>query len=567
VFHIPYVLELQNEPAFKDDPFYSSLKNFASIVWPIIRSLSTEANIYYVFGTAHFLSRFAAFAALIFLLRINGTTDLLSIAVCLGAISCTPWFQGDTTLGDHGMFIDHFTHSEATWPFIFLSLGFLQLRRRTESGMMIGVTFLINSFIGIWMGFVSAISMLFDRQQLSLKVLVKMFMAFIVTASPVILWIAFAINGSDSEVSFSYIEYIRKYFPQHFLIEAADKRSIVRLVALFICGFLATRYVGNKTFWVGVQIGCLALFTIGTFLPYVWNNRFVFNLHLLRSDGLQQAIAIILTSVASVKLLLRHGCPRCQMLGVVLLSSIVTMTFQKSSIELLIALMALTVGNLCLEGSHDVLNLPRTFMKSPRNVSGLLMWGVIFLYGGFLVYLLTESRGAGIFVRCCLIIVAYSMVVFRMRIAYTYSNVLLVLCLAIGLVASASQIKSRIDSNRTIDDAKQEWTELVEWVRSSDVRGTFLVPIHGASYDFQFRARRPIWVDWKQGAAVMWSPPFHAQWSRRLREVSALQTPEELVAYARENSIRNVLIKTDTGKCPLSSSLRKHTRHYVVCEI
>ena len=38
IFHIPIVLKLFDLGEFSKDPFYQSLRNFTSIVWPVFRS-------------------------------------------------------------------------------------------------------------------------------------------------------------------------------------------------------------------------------------------------------------------------------------------------------------------------------------------------------------------------------------------------------------------------------------------------------------------------------------------------------------------------------------------------
>ena len=55
-------------------------------------------------------------------------------------------------------------------------------------------------------------------------------------------------------------------------------------------------------------------------------------------------------------------------------------------------------------------------------------------------------------------------------------------------------------------------------------------------------ARRPAWVDWRQGAAVHWLPDFYPLWHQRLAEVTALKDVAAKLAYARANAIPYVIL-------------------------
>ncbi|MEJ1978051.1 MAG: hypothetical protein WDN49_20000 [Acetobacteraceae bacterium] len=56
-------------------------------------------------------------------------------------------------------------------------------------------------------------------------------------------------------------------------------------------------------------------------------------------------------------------------------------------------------------------------------------------------------------------------------------------------------------------------------------------------------ARRPLWYDWKEGAAVMWTPHYYQEWSKRRSEVIGLQTVDAVLAYACAKGI-DYLVET-----------------------
>ena len=86
-----------------------------------------------------------------------------------------------------------------------------------------------------------------------------------------------------------------------------------------------------------------------------------------------------------------------------------------------------------------------------------------------------------------------------------------------------------------------EWADLKLWVRNNtEQRAVFLVPL--TLEDFRIGAQRRIWVDWKEGARVMWAPWTYAEWRERYTEVSALRTVTEMAEYARHRGIDAIVI-------------------------
>jgi hypothetical protein len=118
----------------------------------------------------------------------------------------------------------------------------------------------------------------------------------------------------------------------------------------------------------------------------------------------------------------------------------------------------------------------------------------------------------------------------------------------------------------TINNAKaegwiDEWTRLGQWARSStSTDAEFLIPtwyfrgqesrvIAGSPEDiavlnapgFEAEAERRVWVDFRDGAAVMWSPSYYQEWYNRVEQVNSLRSYEEQLAYARTNGISYVV--------------------------
>ncbi len=503
VFHIPYVLGLAQMPEFMGDAFYLSLNKFTSIVWPVVRLVSTEENVEQVFFTAQFASRIAAFIGLIVLVRTLGLVQWVGVALLSVAVALSPWMQLVSVVGGHGMLIPYFTHSEVTWPFIFILLAFLLRQQVVYAAATCGILFCINAFVGLWMLWVVFVWGLLRHPALPFKHWGQATLAFTMLALPVVIWIAASIS-SDAAVAFDYRDYIRFYYLEHFLIEAATASALLTLASLLACAWLAALSFKESQALKHILLGLVLLLLVGAFLPYVLNQRFVFNLHLLRAAGVLQALAVVLVGCASVLRLLRHGNALLQLLGGA-------------------ALVLLAVGPVSLGSALLLL--------------GMLTWAW-----------LLESRSRQ-----------------GLRYGSLYLDWLPALALGGLLIVAGFQLHNRKPQHSPlVHDA--EWVAIASWVRQSDLHGVFLLPIQepNSAY-FQLLARRRVWVEHKQGAAVMWQPSFYVQWRRRLEEVQALASPEATLAYARQHGIAYLLLNNSNGVCPSGALALQAWAQHVLC--
>jgi hypothetical protein len=54
---------------------------------------------------------------------------------------------------------------------------------------------------------------------------------------------------------------------------------------------------------------------------------------------------------------------------------------------------------------------------------------------------------------------------------------------------------------------------------------------------FESISHRSVWIDFRDGAAAMWSPSYYPLWHRRIAEINALTSYQEKLAYAKANNI------------------------------
>jgi hypothetical protein len=71
------------------------------------------------------------------------------------------------------------------------------------------------------------------------------------------------------------------------------------------------------------------------------------------------------------------------------------------------------------------------------------------------------------------------------------------------------------------------------WARTHSAPGSLFLPL--GIDGFSTLSRRPVWVDWKVGAVVMWAPNLHATWSSRHAELKRVRSiPDGLDLARRE---------------------------------
>ena len=112
---------------------------------------------------------------------------------------------------------------------------------------------------------------------------------------------------------------------------------------------------------------------------------------------------------------------------------------------------------------------------------------------------------------------------------------------------------------------------MTKWVKESRLVGPFLFPVDDSYRDtfneFQLQTQRTVWVDWKQGAAVMWMSSFYWQWMPRFLEVKSLKTEGDFVNYAIKNKIPNIVFPLDVGDCRGGTKEVFKNAKYVICSV
>lgn len=509
VFHIPYVLRFIDRPEFAGDPFVLSLQNFTTAVWPIIRALTDLFDARLVFLTAHVLVRFASVYTLILLTRSAGL-GLWGATISAALVSISMALMDASPVGRHEMFITYFTHSVVTWPFIFLFFRSLLHSGFRSASLALALIFDINAFVGFWMLAVAVFQRGREFWMSSARIRIQSIAIFAVAVAPVAIWILSSVTHTGAVTAFSYKQYIREYFPYHFLVEAASKAGLTRVGLYFVAAWFASQLVGHTRFWRRGLMCLLLIFLVGCAAPYVLDTRLIFNFHLLRSEGVLAATSLIVQSMALVAIM-----------------SSSTKTPYKF-------LVVQIVG-----------------------VAFILPHSLFFAVASTLVFILYAPTAGSYMNR------------WRQRLPAEGSRPVAIGSIAMIMVATLITWTAAYRGSVSLFKAESElssgWGAMASAIKRDGGTGPYLVPLGDEADIFVAQAERKIWVSWKEGAVVMWYPSFYEQWSSRWKKLKSLDTSDQYLKYANANRIPEVILKSSTPDCGDQYKLKLQTAGYVWC--
>lgn len=583
--YLPYALRYDELPQFENDAFHATLHNFISGYWWLLRQIATTETIDYWLWASHLLARLVLIYSLLSLAlemtgRVLTKSSLWATAM---VVAVTPFLVGFSVIGDHNLFHETFSHTDLANATALLAVVLLIRQAWSVAFVVIGITFDLNAFVGIWVftaSLASAMSAGPSGIAASLRTILKPVACFAVVASPCLLW-ALSVSTTQHSVPFSYVQYLREYYPQHFLIEAVRPWDLVDFVIKASITLFVLVSAGQKVL-LRFYLALLGILLFGTALPYVLDVPLLLNLHLLRVDGLMQFLSV----AALMGALLRMLASRSRMddlraieiifivallLGqwILLAGSLLAVTLNGVRLAraamLLVALVAVTAilqAGLSGVSSEDL----RVLIKSAIGSVGIVLLG---LFLGSAVLLPAEPRlrndklSVGAIILLSLVVgvasaakvmdsrvvmvsaLACLIAVHRAKPALLAKWSVLMLVVGFGTVPAVAQ---RLLVSNEPTQAQRSWSQLVQWVTTHRPSGVFLLPypLVGHSLpppDLALMAQVPVWVDWKQGAAVMWSPDYYRTWKRRMTDWEQLNSREEALEYACQMGIENVVVR------------------------
>jgi hypothetical protein len=503
LFHLPIVAGLYDEPQYRDDAFIQSLRHFSSGVWLLLdnyqRHFGQPQLLFFVLA---YLSRLLCFIGFLCCASLVGIVDRRDKIVFSLILCFVSFLEGDSYAGTGGLFLNYFTHSEIANGTVLLAIYFAAKGRFSAATTAVGVTFFINAFMAFWLVpllAVIAVSLLTSRKAtvgaICSQALVGL-VPCVLLAMPVLNNI---VGNSEfgKPLDFDFVNYLHQYFPRHVLIDAIPIADILALVGVTLVGGFALYWFGPAARELqAVHCGTILLYAIGIAIPFVTSAPVVLNLHLLRSSAIIHLLAGLATAALATNWLRNDKAP-------------------------------------------------------------------VFLPGCLIV--LFVSPGGLAFSLCIPIILSAHFAQVTQPSDSSLRRILgyLVLAFALAIVWPLSTWQN-LKFNRLFADSVREWTDVGNWARTSTPStAIFLVPSSPRTSStsqagtsdltlsrtaiFEFISHRRVWVDYKRGAAVMWTPSYYLTWLARLTEANRLNSLDERVVYASRNGISYVIDRCNSA--------------------
>jgi hypothetical protein len=324
--------------------------------------------------------------------------------------------------------------------------------------------------------------------------------------------------GLGKPLGFDFTDYLHQYFAAHFLINSITPMGLLVLGALTITAAVALVRLGPSAVPLQAAFtGAVMVYAVGALLPYVTHNPRLLELHLLRSSTTIHLIAAV-------------------------------------------ALAGLATRWMC-DGDNRALFFP----------------------GCLLALALCALQLS--FVLCIPIIMTANLLRSGERFTLNLGYVLLAFLAA---VIWPLAIRHHQSTNRQYAEGSDEWLQIGRWALAATPAGAiFLTPVGDVnaspsgennklrpstgSAAFEFASHRRVWVDFRRGAAVMWTPSYYPIWRGRVTEVTHLDTFDERLAYAQRNKISYIVDSCDAATsrqeavfrtqrlCVFTSSLPRET--------
>jgi hypothetical protein len=506
LFDLPIIGRLYDAPQFRDDTFIQSLRFFAAGPFLVLQGADRVIAPAHLFLLLAYLSRLLSFLGFLACARLLGVTGWYRRALFATLLAFTSLMQGYSFAGDDGLFINYFTHSEIANGLTLLAFYYAARGRLIEAFAMNGFVFFTNAFVAVWNAgpFAAIIILLLLRRRLTLRQLLIRgalgLVIFLVLASPVLFNV---LHNPDfgRKTPFSYRAFLAEYWPFHFLWSWNPLRHKIALGAVVVTGLLAFFIHSSRDLarradpFQAALCGGLAIYGLGIALPAVTDSAALLNLHLLRSSGNLHLLAT-LASVALATRWLTEAEPAERRLWGPLL--VLVSCGPRPALLLTPLVLAAFLGS-----RH--LRLPDWLLRGRPS-----------------------------------------------------PQLLLVLVLA---VLWPITIWHNARANAVTQGHINQWRSVGAWARANTpIDAVFLIPtsnlrdgwLHpGAPHDphsasegteiFDYASQRRVWVDFKRGAAVLWSPSYYPLWHSRINEVLALTTLDQKLAYAASHHIGYVV--------------------------
>ncbi|WP_413989775.1 hypothetical protein ACMDCR_28105 [Labrys okinawensis] len=496
-YHLPILAGLYNEPQFSGDMFIQSLRFYSSGFWQVLSDRVHGRDVYWILFLFQILSRMLLFAGMLAWADLLGIKASKEQLVFVTLIALSSILQGFAKAGAGGLLIDGFTQSELANSTTLFALAWAARGRITAAFVMNGLTFFLNAFVAVW----TVVPLLFiictqwRQGRWTLRSLSKPAALGLAGAAFLAAPVVYNIMTNpytEATPAFGYIDYLKAFYPYHFLVSSLPLQDLWQFAVIFLCGAIASSMLRQpQSYLIPALCGAVVVWVIGTFLPALTDARMLLNLHLLRSG----TTVHLLCAIGIAALTTRWTFSSAESDRHVWAPAMVALscTFKTMLIPLLLV--------LGIRSLWPVVKTPWRYYAAPAFLAAAALFIAVHIYG----------------------------------IAVWERNAL---------------------NSRNDWEALAEWAQTNTPLKAvflmppgiSRGTGQMLPPsnedqdrLFEGSEVFPYFSHRQSWVFTPSGAAVMWAPAYYWTWRNRLTEVRNLKNLPDRLNYAARQGISYVV--------------------------
>ncbi len=502
LFHLPIIGRFYDEPQFRTDPFIQSLRFYAAGPFLLLQGADRYVDPAQLFFVLHYLARVVAFVGFLMCAGLLGVTSRRDRAVFAVLLTFITLMQGSSFAGGGGLFTSTFSQSDYANGLSLIVIYFAAKGRLTESFAVNGVIFFINAFAAVWNAapLAAIICLLLVQRRIMPAQVLKRgsigLVIFLVLASPIVANVL-SNPGFGRPTPFDYQTFLVEYWPFHFLSQWNSLHEKLSLLAVVATGLLAFHGIGRRAdVFQAAMVGFMGLYGIGIVVPSLTNSPAILNLHLLRS-GVEMQILSSLGSLVLATCWQTSGKPAdSRVFGPLLIVALCTLRAARFLAPLVIAASLIPrIARLC-----------PPFVLRGRPMTQIALAIVLLCAWPYGVWQTVQGN---------------------------------------------AELKGRVT----------QWAAVGAWAeKNTPADAVFLVPMVNlrdsalflkvsdepdepwqGSEIFDYASHRRVWVDFKRGAAVMWTPSYYPIWHTRIQDVLRLKTLDQKLAYAAAHGIGYVV--------------------------
>jgi len=288
---IPLLKSLIDDSLYQNDYYVNSLKeNFTSYFYIILSKVIKVAQIPCVYLGLFILSRYFLFFWL-YKLWLYISKDKLKAFFCMAVFIFVARVEE--------FLYRTFSHQEFALAIIFAGIYFFFRGRFFISSLLLGISTNFHALYSLFPFFYMVIYLLWDIRKYKIKILCQSICIFFLCSSPFLIWaISNHLDGGVISVNYQGWKDLYSYScPQNFFMPLFPFSEITRnianffeltkeyffLMALFILNlFLNNRFKDEKKS-IAFCLGAFVLLVICFFFTYLYPNRFILDLNLVRN--------------------------------------------------------------------------------------------------------------------------------------------------------------------------------------------------------------------------------------------------------------------------------------------